>query len=101
MPQNARRMPQLCMNLVFFTERFLTQRFSSGDGEIDVDEFEYVLSNFNVSPKDCRAAFMMFSMVSERERVCVWRERERERRERQRERGRDRERGGGRRERGE
>ena len=35
----------------------------AGDGEIDVDEFEYVLSNFKVPPKDCKVAFTMFSMV--------------------------------------
>ncbi len=37
---------------------------ASGDGEIDVDEYEYVLGNFGVKSKDARVAFMMFSMVS-------------------------------------
>ena len=37
----------------------------AGDGCVDADEFEYVLSDgFGVSAKDCRSAFTMFTEVS-------------------------------------
>lgn len=38
----------------------------TGDGKIDVDEFEYVLSDFGVPPKDARSAFLMFSQNNEK-----------------------------------
>ena len=36
----------------------------TGDGKVDAEEFEYVLSDFGVPPKDARCAFLMFSCVS-------------------------------------
>ena len=35
-----------------------------GDGVIDIEEFEYVLSDFHVPAKNARAAFIIFSKVS-------------------------------------
>ena len=35
-----------------------------GDGIIDHEEFEYVLSEFGVSERTARQAFNMFTMVS-------------------------------------
>jgi len=46
-------------------ERYIQYKFDlldrTGDGEIDQDEFEYVLRDFGVSPKDAKTAFLMFS----------------------------------------
>jgi len=37
----------------------------TADGKIDVDEFEYVMTDFGVSPKDARTAFLLFSYNNE------------------------------------
>ena len=42
----------------------LTGYFITGDGIIDEDEFEYVLSLYNIPAKDCRAAYLIFTEVS-------------------------------------
>merc|ERR1712173_112985 len=46
-------------------EQYIRYKFNlydrTGDGEIDVEEFEYVLSHFNIPAKDCRTAYTMFS----------------------------------------
>ena len=40
---------------------------------IDADEFEYTLCDgFNMPPKECRAAFTMFSQVSTIHLVLLW-----------------------------
>ena len=36
----------------------------SGDGVIDIDEFEYVLSGFDISSRDARTAFIMMTQAS-------------------------------------
>ncbi|KAL8595516.1 hypothetical protein ACOMHN_000725 [Nucella lapillus] len=50
-------------------ERYVEYKFNlydrTGDGVIDADEFEYVLSDFGVSSKDARACFLMFSNNNE------------------------------------
>lgn len=35
-----------------------------GNGFVDVEEYEYVMSEFGVPPKDAKNAFLMFSQVS-------------------------------------
>uniref|UniRef100_A0A0B7A6B5 EF-hand domain-containing protein n=2 Tax=Arion vulgaris TaxID=1028688 RepID=A0A0B7A6B5_9EUPU len=46
-------------------ERYIEYKFNlfdrTGDGIIDIDEFEYVLGDFGVSPKSARTAFLLFS----------------------------------------
>lgn len=48
--------------------KFLVFRFNlldrTGDNVIDHEEFEYVLSEFGISEKDARKAFMIFTEVS-------------------------------------
>ncbi|XP_048236716.1 calexcitin-2-like isoform X7 [Haliotis rufescens] len=51
-------------------KRYIEYKFNlydrTGDGLIDVDEFEYVLGDFGVSCKDARACFLIFSMNHEK-----------------------------------
>ncbi|XP_063437571.1 calexcitin-2-like [Mytilus trossulus] len=46
-------------------EQYIEYKFNlydrTGDGKVDAEEFEYVLSDFGVPPKDARCAFLMFS----------------------------------------
>ncbi|CAL1535996.1 unnamed protein product [Lymnaea stagnalis] len=46
-------------------DRYIEYKFHlfdrTADGAIDLEEFEYVLSDFNVSAKDARTAFLLFS----------------------------------------
>lgn len=46
-------------------ERYVEYKFNlydrTGDGVIDPEEFEYVLSDFGVSPKEARSCFLLFS----------------------------------------
>ncbi|XP_076438886.1 calexcitin-2-like [Babylonia areolata] len=46
-------------------ERYVEYKFNlydrTGDGVIDADEFEYVLSDFGVPSKDARSCFLLFS----------------------------------------
>ncbi len=48
--------------------KYLVYRFNlldrCGDNVIDKEEFEYVLTEFGVSPRDARQAFTMFTQVS-------------------------------------
>lgn len=50
-------------------ERYVQYKFHlydrTGDGVIDSEEFEYVLSDFGVSPKDARNCFLLFSNNNE------------------------------------
>ena len=39
--------------------------FVSADGAIDIEEFEYVLSNFDIPAKEARACFVIFSEVNQ------------------------------------
>ncbi|XP_064596514.1 calexcitin-2-like [Liolophura sinensis] len=51
-------------------ERYIEYKFNlldrAADGHIDVDEFEYVISNFGVPAKDARSAFLMFSQGNQK-----------------------------------
>ncbi|XP_050399779.1 calexcitin-2 isoform X2 [Patella vulgata] len=46
-------------------EKYILYKFNlydrTGDGVIDLEEYEYVLSDFGVPAKDARAAYLMFS----------------------------------------
>ncbi|CAG5131910.1 unnamed protein product [Candidula unifasciata] len=46
-------------------ERYIEYKFDlfdrTGDGVIDIDEFEYVCGDFGVSPKEARTSFLLFS----------------------------------------
>ncbi|XP_070178166.1 calexcitin-2-like isoform X2 [Littorina saxatilis] len=50
-------------------ERYVEYKFNlydrTGDGVIDAEEFEYVLSDFGVSSKDARTCFLLFSNNNE------------------------------------
>lgn len=52
-------------------EKYVEYRFSlydrTRDGVIDIEEFEYVLSDFHVPAKNARAAFIIFSKNQEKQ----------------------------------
>ena len=43
----------------------MSQRFNlldrTGEGEIDMEEYEYILSQFGISEKDCRKCYNLIS----------------------------------------
>ncbi|KAK3095447.1 hypothetical protein FSP39_014788 [Pinctada imbricata] len=51
-------------------EEYIKYKFNlldrTGDGHVDADEFEYVLSDFGVPPRDAKNAFLMFSQNNEK-----------------------------------
>ncbi|ESP02587.1 hypothetical protein LOTGIDRAFT_237907 [Lottia gigantea] len=53
------------MKIPGWLEKYIEYKFNlydrTGDGVVDLEEYEYVLSDFGVPPKDARAAFLMFS----------------------------------------
>ncbi|KAL3884695.1 hypothetical protein ACJMK2_024807 [Sinanodonta woodiana] len=52
-------------NIPDWLEKYIEYKFDlldrTGDGEIDIEEYEYVMSEFGVPSKDARNAFIMFS----------------------------------------
>ncbi|XP_076472472.1 calexcitin-2-like isoform X2 [Babylonia areolata] len=53
------------LNIPLWLDRYVHYKFTlydrTGDGVIDADEFEYVLSDFGVPGKDARACFLIIS----------------------------------------
>lgn len=68
----SKKQPEVTLSrLPAWLEKYVEYRFSlydrTRDGIIDIEEFEYVLSDFNVSAKNARAAFIIFSKNQEKQ----------------------------------